>query len=215
MRPARLPPRLLPVALDGPLRNPDASLAALVGLIAGALGHHAIESLVRMPPAVMSATAALFAAALVRSHERRASFAALVVGVLAGCTLPAAAPGMVQPVVTHATGRSDPGDLFDALDNLDAHPAMLLGKQVWVTGVWRPADRDTLATVSLRVMACCAADAVDVGFDVLPSHVAAAPSGTRVRVGGVVGEVLREGETRYVLRNAEVMPVNEESIGAR
>jgi len=81
--------------------------------------------------------------------------------------------------------------------------------------VWRPRDGDTLATVSERVMACCAADAVDVGFDVLPARVVAVAAGTQVRVGGIVDEVLRRGETRYVLRAADVKPLNEGSSGAR
>lgn len=215
MRPARFAPRSSPAASDGRLRDPDTRVAALAGLIAGTLGHHSIESLVRMPPAVMITTVALFAAALVRSPQRRALAAALITGIIAGWMLPAAAPGAVQSIVTHAAGRSEHNDLFDALDNLDARPATMLGRRVSVTGIWRPADRDSLATVSQRIMACCAADAVDVGFDVLPASEVAVRAGTRVRVAGIVGEVLREGETRYVLRDADVKPVSEESNGAR
>jgi len=192
----------------------EARLAGLVGLIAGAIGHHSMEALVRAPAPVMIATAAIFAVALFKSRSRSVP-AGLIAGVIAGCTLPGNAPASWQTVITHATLHSAHNDLFDALDTLDAQPGVLLGRHIWVTGVWRPPDRENLATVSQRVMACCAADAVDIGFDVVPTHIVALPAGTRVRVGGIVNEMLRQGETRYVLRDAVVNGSNEGSSGER
>jgi len=212
---------------DALLCSVEARLAGLVGLIAGAIGHHSMEALVRAPAPVMIATAAIFAVALLMSRERSVaadlqvrSFrpavpAGLIAGVIAGCTLPGIAPASWQTVITHATLHSAHNDLFDALDTLDAQPGALLGRQIWVTGVWRPPDRENLATVSQRVMACCAADAVDIGFDVAPARIVALPAGTRVRVGGIVNEMLRQGETRYVLRDAVVKGSNEGSSGER
>lgn len=209
------------------MRSAEAHIAALVALIAGAICHHSLESLVRAPTAVMVATAAILAVALLKSrvttegrHEidryKRSVFTALVVGFIAGCTLPSSAPASFRPVLTHAALHPARDDLFDALDALDARPGMMLGRHIWVTGVWRPHDGDNLATVSQRVMACCAADAVDIGFDVLQAHriIALAP-GTRVRVGGIISEILRQGETRYVLRDADVKALSEGSSGVR
>gem|GEM_PF-1647428 len=227
VRPVRVVPPSLPAVSHALLCSAEARLAALVGLIAGAIGHHSMEALVSIPESVMIATAAIFAAALITSHKRsiatdlqvrslkEAAPAGLVVGLIAGYTLPGIAPASWQPVVTHATVRSVRNDLFEALDTLDDRPSMLLGKHVWVTGVWRPPDGDNLATVSQRVMACCAADAVDIGFDVVPARMVAVPAGTNVRVGGIVNEVLRQGETRYVLRDAVVKRFSEGSSGVR
>jgi uncharacterized membrane protein YcgQ (UPF0703/DUF1980 family) len=203
----------------------EARLAALVGLIAGAIGHHSTEALVRAPMWITIATAAVFAAALMKSrsgndrsksdHDKRSLSAALVIGVVAGYTLPGSAPASWQPVITHAAVHSVRNDMFEALDALDTRPATLLGKRISVTGVWHPSDLDSLATVSQRVMACCAADAVDVGFDVVPVHTIVVPVGAHVLVAGTVTEMLRQGETRYVLRDARVKLASEGSSGAR
>ncbi|HXN08959.1 MAG TPA: hypothetical protein VN860_04790 [Candidatus Acidoferrales bacterium] len=209
------------------LCSAEARVAALVGLIAGAIGHHSTEALVRAPLSIMIATVAIFAAALMNSRERSVATdlqvrsrkcvvpAGLVLGVIAGYTLPSSAPASWQPVVTHAAVHSVRNDMFEALDVLDTRPATLLGRRISVTGVWQPSNVDNLATVSQRVMACCAADAVDVGFDVVPARMVAAPAGAHVQVGGIVTEVLRQGETRYVLRDALVKALNEGSSGGR
>lgn len=60
-------------------------------------------------------------------------------------------------------------DLFDALETLDENPHAL-GRRIVVSGLWRPSDRGICAAVFRRVMACCAADAINVGFDVLPAR---------------------------------------------
>jgi hypothetical protein len=200
-------------------------VAALVGLIAGAIGHHSTEALVRAPMWITIATAAMFAAALMKGRsgndrnkadrDRRSLSAALIIGVVAGYTLPGSARASWQPVITHAAVHSVRNDMFDALDALDTRPATLLGRRISVTGVWHPSDPNNLATVSQRVMACCAADAVDVGFDVVPARTIAVPVGAYVLVGGTVTEVLRQGETRYVLRDAFVKVFSEGSSGAR
>ena len=212
--------------LDMRLRSAEAWVAALVGLIAGAIVHHSIGALVGAPTSVIVAAAALFALALIKSRDtangrhrverpKAPLPAALVVGCIAGCTLPGNAPASWQPVVTHATVHSAGNDLFEALDTLDTRPDMLLGSHIRVTGVWRPADGENLATVSQRVMACCAADALDVGFDVLPGRGVMLAAGTRVSVGGIVTAMLHQGETRYVLRAADVKFLNEGSSGVR
>ena len=189
-----------------------------MGLIAGAFGHHSLEALVSVPAWVTIATAALFVVALMKSCDAadgRLKVLAALTGAVAGCTLPNSAPTSWQSVVTHAAVHSSHNDLFEALDILDTRPATLMGKRIWVTGGWRPQDGDNLATVSQRVMACCAADAVNVGFDVLPAHTVAIPLGVRVRVAGIVSELLRQGETRYVLRDAAVEAASAESSAAR
>jgi hypothetical protein len=173
-----------------------------------------MEALVSVPMSVMIATGAIFGVALMGSRNRSV-LAGIVVGVIAGYTLPGSAPASWQPVVTHAAVHSVRNDLFDALDTLDARPGMLLGRHVWVTGVWRPRVGDNLATVSQRMMACCAADAIDIGFDVAPAQMVAVAAGTSVRVGGIVNEVLRQGETRYVLREAVVKRFSEGSSGVK
>jgi hypothetical protein len=227
MRSARAVPPSLPVVSHALLCSAEARLAALVGLIAGAIGHHSMEALVSMPVSVMIATAAIFAVALITGRKRSvatdlqvrslkgATPAGLVVGIIAGYTLPGSVSPSWQPVVTHAVVHSVRNDLFEALDTLDARPGVLLGRHIWVTGAWRPPAGDKLATVSQRVMACCAADAIDVGFDVVPAHMVALPAGESVHVGGIVDEVLHQGEIRYVLRDAAVKRFSEGSSGVR
>jgi hypothetical protein len=84
----------------------------------------------------------------------------------------------------------------------------VLGGYVSVSGVWTPPSHGHAATVSRRVMACCAADAIDVGFDV---HGARGPhgAGQAVVVHGFVHAVLAGGELRYSLDDARV-----DAIGA-
>jgi hypothetical protein len=225
-RRARSERRSPPASPAARLRIPEVHVAALVGVIAGAMSHHSLAALVRAPALAIGATAALFAAALLKGRDTlngrdssdrylRLVCTTLSVGFIAGWTLPGNAPAPWRSVVTRAGPHSSRDDLFDALDALDARPDTLLGRHISVTGVWHPHEGDNLATVSQRVMACCAADAVDVGFDVLPSGRVVLAPGTRVRVGGTVTQALRQGETRYVLRDANVTRVNGESIGAR
>jgi uncharacterized membrane protein YcgQ (UPF0703/DUF1980 family) len=96
------------------------------------------------------------------------------------------------------------GDLFALLDQIDVDPRALLGHRVTVSGDWSPASGSQTATVSRRVMTCCAADAVRVGFDVLPSREVRLPEGKPVRVDGVLRSRLRDGDIRYVIDGAIV-----------
>jgi len=96
------------------------------------------------------------------------------------------------------------GDLFEALDRLDSAPNAMLGNVVAVTGTWTPASRADLATVSRRVVSCCAADAVDVGFDVRLSHDSRVAAGTWVRVVGTIAERVVDGDIRFVLEQSQV-----------
>ncbi len=66
-----------------------------------------------------------------------------------------------------------------------------------------------------RVMTCCAADAVDVGFDVIPARPIHFASGAQVRVSGVVRASLRDGEIRYALADAVVSVLSARSSAAR
>jgi uncharacterized membrane protein YcgQ (UPF0703/DUF1980 family) len=95
-------------------------------------------------------------------------------------------------------------DLFDALDRLDADPTSFDRRIVAVSGTWTPATAQSAATVSRRVMSCCAADAIDVGFDVIASGKVTIQTGAWVRVEGRVQVRLRDGELRYEIADATI-----------
>jgi uncharacterized membrane protein YcgQ (UPF0703/DUF1980 family) len=107
------------------------------------------------------------------------------------------------------------GDLFEALDRLDSAPNAMLGNTIAVTGTWTPASRDDLATVSRRVVSCCAADAVDVGFDVRLSHDSRVAAGTWVRVDGTVAERVVDGDIRFVLEQSRVRGLEDAATNGR
>jgi len=107
------------------------------------------------------------------------------------------------------------GDLFEALDRLDSAPNAMLGNTITVTGTWTPASRDDLATVSRRVVSCCAADAVDVGFDVRLSRDCGIAAGTVVRVDGTVAERFVDGDIRFVLEQSRVRVLEDAAENGR
>jgi hypothetical protein len=194
-------------------------MAALVSLIIGAIAHHSIGALVGAPLWVMMATAVLMAAAVVGRHKvdryRRRAVSSAAAGFVAGWMLPATLAPPLTGVITHSTAHAAHGDLFEALDELDDHPQLVLGRRITVTGSWHPQHGDALATVSQRVMACCVADAVDVGFDVIPVRRVEATAGSHVRVVGTVQALLHDGETRYALTDADVHALNEGSSAVK
>jgi len=144
---------------------------------------------------------AVFAAGTVRDVKTLACFAA---GVGAGCALPHAAPRPAGDVVTHAPKAGYSGDLFALLDRIDRDPAGVIGERVSVSGTWGAAAADQPATVSRRIMSCCAADAVAVGFDVVPKRRVSIGRAAWVRVTGILRSRLADGEIRYLLAAATV-----------
>jgi hypothetical protein len=188
-------------------------LAALAGCAAiaslsGAAG--AITSV--RPPLMLFCAALLLAAALQAKHARTHCLLWLIGGAAAGLTLPRVPPPVAGPIVSHSFGRS--GDLFDVLDRIDGDPSSMLGRVVTVSGTWRSAAGSRSAAVFRRVMACCAADAIAVGLDVLPAGIAAASDGDSVAVSGALRAVLREGELRYALTQARVRRIAQRPPGS-
>jgi hypothetical protein len=59
----------------------------------------------------------------------------------------------------------------------------------------------------MQIMACCAADAIAIGFDVAPRRSVAIAAGTPVRVTGIVRAGMQDGELRYRLDEAVVTTV--------
>lgn len=186
-------------------------LAALAAFSCAAALGGGVAALTAMPPIISAlAGASLLVVALRDANAARrpaivAGWAAA--GALAGLLLPSTAPDAPGGVVTRAAGAGFHGDLFDVLDALDRDPAMVLDRSVTVTGRWTPSRGDDAATVSRRIVQCCAADAVDVGFDVRTSGPTRdIATGTLVRVRGVVRASMRDGEVRYVLERSVVTP---------
>lgn len=125
-------------------------------------------------------------------------------GVCAGLALQGATPPGPRNVGIRSPHGHIAADLFEALDALDADPSAFDGRIIAVSGTWMPATAGGAATVSRRVMSCCAADALDVGFDVEPSGGVRARPGDWVRVSGHVHVRLHNGEMRYEIDNASI-----------
>ncbi len=184
-----------------------ALLGALAGLALTVFATGASRTLVALPPIVVASFGiAMLVLAVKRIRLTPALAGALPIGIALGLALPGSLP--VGAVATHSPGGAHDGDLFALLDRLDDDPRAVLGHSVSVSGVWTPPSHGHAATVSRRVMACCAADAVDVGFDVRGSR-SALRAGQPVSVHGVVHAVLAGGELRYSLDDARV-----DAIGA-
>ncbi len=181
-----------------------AGLALLDGAIACALARHVLHAFVSAPSWLMFAASVVISLTLVCSSRRALIALWFAVGVVIGFWLPPALPAPNALVVTHAPALSHGVDLFDALEKLDDDPQSLAGRRIAVTGLWRPAVPGVFPAVFRRVMACCAADAVDVGFDVLPARPVSLGVNTPVRVAGLVESVVRDGELRYRLRDAAI-----------
>jgi hypothetical protein len=181
------------------------------GLALGAAAIDATGTLVAMPRIVVAAfgIVCLVVSAGRRGRaELRSGTMTWLGAIAAGLTLALVLPKtpLPAPVITRSPGGSHAGDLFALLDALDRDPTGLLERSVTVTGAWTPRDGPRAATVSRRVMTCCAADAVSVGFDVEPARAAPQRLGSSIRVTGILGATLRDGELRYVIRRASVMP---------
>lgn len=147
--------------------------------------------------------------------QRARSIGASLCGAAFGLVLPIEAPPAPGAVSTHTVSASLRGDLFDALAHLDSDPNALLGKTIAVTGSWTPPTHDDLATVSRRIMSCCAADAVDVGFDVRLERDERARRGAWVRIEGIVGERTVDGDIRYVLEHSRMRGLEDDASNSR
>lgn len=179
-----------------------ALLGALAGLALTVFATGASRTLVALPPIVVASFGiAMLMLAAKRIRLAPALAGALVIGVALGFALPRSLS--VGAVATHSPGGAHDGDLFALLDRLDDDPRAVLGHYVSVSGVWTPPSHGHAATVSRRVMACCAADAIDVGFDVHGARVALR-AGQTVVVRGFVHAGLEHGELRYSLDDARV-----------
>jgi len=164
----------------------------------------AVHSLTATPPALTLCAGAALVYLAVRGGALRATVAAMLAGASLGLWLPFAAPSAPHDVVVHAPRGHIEADLFEALDLLDADPSAFDGRVIAVSGTWTPATASGAATVSRRVMSCCAADAVDVGFDVAPRGDPHVRPGTWIRVSGRVRVRLRAGELRYEIEDAAI-----------
>lgn len=189
----------------------------VVALIGGAcvtspLGG-ACAALTAIPPGVMLATGLALCAIAFTSSATCLPTAML--GSLLGLMLPATAPLPAGKVVTRSVGSAFHGDLFEVLDQLDDRPSQVLGHRVVVSGEWMPAATNRLATVSRRVMNCCAADAVAVGFDVRLSRGKNIPMHSWVRVEGVINERTSDGDQRFVLEQSRVTGLEDTGVSAR
>lgn len=199
-------------------------LLALAAAIAGSVSAGTIGELVREPAWVMLAVACAYVLAVVGRRAPSAKrlpplacVVAAIAGFAAGHGLPSEAARLPLAISTHGVARSllrsaAPSDLASVLDQLDRDPQRLADRSITVSGRWRPAGGFGAGAVWERVMACCAADAIDIGFDVIPVRPVVIQAGDRVRVSGVVRAVLHDGELRYELDEARV--VSEGSSGA-
>lgn len=188
--------------------NPRAALAfAGGGAIAAALDGAARTLTSAPPPLTLCAGIALSMLA-VRSVMWRTSVPALLAGVCAGMWLSSAAPSNPRDVGVRAPRSHIAADLFDALDRLDTDPGAFNGRTISVSGMWMPASARGAATVSRRVMSCCTADAIDVGFDVAPSGAVRVRAGVWARVSGRVRVRLRDGDMRYEIEATTVRPAS-------
>jgi hypothetical protein len=178
-----------------------AGTAAVAAAVDGASG-----SLTTAPPALTLLAGAALVLFSLRAVSWRESILASVAGICTGLWLQSAAPFGPHDVRVRAPRGHIAADLFEALDSLDVSPSAFDGRTIAVSGTWMPPDANVRATVSRRVMSCCAADAVDVGFDVAPRGVVRSPAGAWVSVAGRVRVRLRDGDLRYEIDDAVVRP---------
>jgi hypothetical protein len=165
----------------------------------------AAAALVALPPLVLIASACAVVLFAIRSRGCPVGGIAtgLALGAALALTLPNTAPPAAEEVVTRGA-RGGSGDLFALLDGIDRDPRSVLGTRVSVTGEWAPPRAGRPATVSRRIMTCCAADAIAVGFDVIPVGRPLPRPGSVVRITGVLRSSMRGGEMRYEIASAGV-----------
>ena len=201
------------------MRAADALSLSVASVICALLPHGELFTLVSAPAWIMIAVALLLFAGSFREYAMRREYRAraavsLLFGVFVGMTLYGHDIPPAFGMSTHAIRRpglfgtrvlSPAESLFSALELLDEDPQKLLGRRIAVSGAWS-AYTSRSGSVSKRVMSCCAADALDVGFDVRSTTVVHMRRGDQVLVRGTVGAAMVHGETRYVLDGATVRP---------
>jgi hypothetical protein len=185
-------------------------LPLCAGLAFGAVASGASVLLVAEPPIVVAAFGLLalsltFRARRDRDGRERVRLGLVsLLGLILGMTL-SRPPLFADHVITKPPGiKGLSGDLFTLLDRIDREPQALLGTRVVVSGDWQPAAAGHAASVSRRVMLCCAADAVRVGFDVTPRSNPSLAAGTPACVEGFVRMQMHDGDVRYVIDRALV-----------
>jgi hypothetical protein len=180
---------------------------SLAGLLAGvalaAVTTGASRAFVATPAIVVVAFGATtLVIVLAPTRTRGQALAAVCTGFALGLALPRSLP--VERIVTRGLGDRSTGDLFALLDRLDAQPQAMIGRPAVVSGVWTPPRTGQGASVSRRVMSCCAADALDVGFDVAPARPVGFDQGVEVCVRGFIAARVQSGELRYRIERATV-----------
>jgi hypothetical protein len=166
--------------------------------------HRASCALIAAPSWITLSCAALLVSTVALTKPTPGFIAAFAAGAIAGLTIPSHPMPPSGNVLAYPVAFARGIDLFDALQRLDDDPQSLVGTRVSVSGLWRPAAPGSLPAVYRTVMACCLADAIDVGFDVLPSSRVKTRAGTVVRVSGVVSVDATNGEIRYRIVSAAV-----------
>lgn len=185
---------------DAPVRAAIAGGACAAAALTGAS-----SALTALPPWAVFTTGAVLSIAATCAAPKRLNVAvSLAIGAAVGSMLPTRQPAPPGVVLTRAVASGMHGDLFEALDRLDEDPSSLLGRRISVSGVWSPADGARAATVSRRFMSCCAADEVDVGFDVTLEREPRVASGSWVRADGIVAERVVDGDVRYLLEHCSL-----------
>ena len=192
--------------------KPREAVAACSGFCVAASLSGACAALTSTAPLVLCATGLVLAACAMMRANGPAAIAMIAAGFLVGLLLPSTPPPVAGGVVTHGVGAAATGDLFDVLDRLDEDPSGVLGREVAVSGEWTPPEQGRAATVSRRIMSCCAADAIAVGFDVQPDRTPNAKPGDWVRVKGLMRERLRDGDRRFVLEHSSVSGLEDRSV---
>lgn len=201
------------------MARPSSSAESVTLVFAGAIASVAVDgalgALAREPQWVAAIVTVLLVSVVAyriakgHTHMRlRAACGWLVIGLVAGGTVPKTSPPP-QRITTHAVPRgiaSDGADLLVALQALDDDPQAILGHRITVHGTWSPPGVGP-ACVWVRIMTCCAADELAAGFDVVPRSLISTTGGTFVAVNGFVRASLRDGELRYRLDDASVTAV--------
>ncbi len=183
-------------------RRAFAGLAAGVCISSSLCG--ACAALTTVPPVVLFATGVTLACCAASQRREAPAYPCVALGIISGLLLPSSPPPVAGAVVTHGAGIALRGDLFAVLDRLDDDPSRVVDRLVSVSGEWSPATAQRPATVSRRIMSCCAADAIAVGFDVELARDRRIKTGEWVRVEGVVRERMYDGDRRFVLEHSTV-----------
>ncbi len=181
-------------------------LPFLSGLLGGSLWRGAYPFLTTMSSWVGWATlAALISLGAAARRNRILQREALIAaGIGMAWLLPLAPVPPPGGVRTASVGHAFSGDMFAALERIDTDPGRVVGTSLTVSGEWTPAAAGTPPTVSRRIMACCAADSVAVGFDVYPLSSPRLRAYAEVTVTGLLSAHMLHGELRYELRRASV-----------